>query len=75
MHFCLHTYARQADGVFYPLLVVNSVLLRNNVQNAVFIAHANRFGGMHHVLDVILSDFFFRNRHHTNFILTADMLA
>ena len=75
MHFRLHAYARQSYGVFNPLLVVDGVLLRDNVQNAMLVAHANRFRGMYHVLYIVLRHFFFRNRHHTDFILTADMLA
>ncbi|VTM89416.1 Uncharacterised protein [Raoultella ornithinolytica] len=59
MDFCLHTYAGQTDRVFNPFLVVDSVFLRDNVQNTMLIAYADRFRGMHHVLNVVQRDFFF----------------
>ena len=45
------------------------------MQNAVFVAHAHRFGGVHHVLHVVLRHFLFRDRHHADFVLAADVFA
>ena len=75
MHLRLHTHAGQPYRVFNPFLVVDSIFLRNHVQDTMFIANANRLRGVDHVLDVVLRHFFFRNRYHPDFILTAYMFT
>ncbi|VGP52262.1 hypothetical protein SB00610_02518 [Klebsiella quasipneumoniae subsp. similipneumoniae] len=75
MHLRLHAHAGQPNRVFNPFLVVNGVFLRNHVQDAMLIADANRLRGMDHVFDVVQRHFFFRNRYHPDFILTAYMFT
>ena len=75
VHFCLHTHARQTDRVFDPFLIVDRIFLRDHVQYTMFIAHAHGLRRMHHVFNVFLRHFFFGNRHHTDFVLAADVLA
>ena len=75
VHFCLHPHARKSYRILDPFLIVNRILLRDHMQHTMLIAHTHRFRGMDDVFHIFLRYFFFRNRHHTNFILAADVLT
>ena len=75
VHFCLHTYARKADRVLDPFLVVNRIFLRNDMQHAMLVADTHGFRRVHDVFNVFLRHFFFGNRHHTDFVLAANVLT
>ncbi|SAJ16921.1 Uncharacterised protein [Enterobacter cloacae] len=75
VHFCLHTHARETDRILDTFLVVDRVFLRDHMQHTVLVANTHGFRRVDNVLNVFLRHLFFRNRHHTDFILAADVLT
>ena len=75
MDLCLEANARHAQGLLHPLLMINDVLLRKDVQNLLIGGDVHGLSSVEHALDVRGGHFLVPDRHDAVGIQGANVAA